>query len=359
LVYCAWDGEEPALLGSTEWVETHLKELQDHAVVYINSDDNGRGFFSAEGSHALEPFVNQVARDVIDPEMKISILERARSRDIVASGNNLSQKIEQTRKKTISIGAMGSGSDFSPFIQHAGIPSINLGFGGENAGGEYHSIYDSYDDYRRFKDPGFDYGLALAKTAGRMTLRMANARQLPFDFRSFYSTLNGYLGELENLLDHTRQFDSIENQIIKDKRYLYAGDPKVNLLAPTPKDEVPFLNFSSLQNAVRELGKTTKLLFDSLETAKFSDDKMEDINRGLYRAEQQLLSPDGLPGRPWYKHVIYAPGLYTGYGVKTLPGIREAIEQRDWKQAQIQIEIASVQIIHLSNWLVALAPITK
>jgi N-acetylated-alpha-linked acidic dipeptidase len=359
LVYCAWDGEEPALLGSTEWVETHLKELQDHAVVYINSDDNGRGFFAAEGSHALEPFVNEVARDVLDPEMKISILERVRSHEIVAAGNNLTQKMELSGKKSLSIGAMGSGSDFSPFIQHAGIPSINLGFGGEDAGGEYHSIYDSYDDYRRFKDPGFEYGVALAKAAGRMTLRMANAWQLPFDFRSFYKTLNGYLEELSTLLDHMRQYDSIENQIIKEKRYLYAGDPRVNLQAPALKDEVPFLNFSSLQNAVRELGKTTSQLFDSLETATFSSEKMEAVNRGLYRAEQQLLSPDGLPGRPWYKHVIYAPGMYTGYGVKTLPGIREAIEQRDWKHAQTQIEIASVQIIHLSNWLAALAPTIK
>jgi N-acetylated-alpha-linked acidic dipeptidase len=351
LVYCAWDGEEPALMGSTEWVETHEKELQQKAVVYINSDDNGRGFFFAEGSHALEPFVNEVARDVVDPETNVSILERARSWHIITAGDNLSLKKEWLKKKSIPIGAMGSGSDYSPFFQHAGVPSLNLGFGGEDAGGEYHSIYDSYDDYRRFKDPGFQYGVVLAKTAGRMTLRMADAGQLPFDFRSFYKTVNGYVVELAGMLDNMRESYQIQNQIIKEKSELYAADPSLHILPPAPKLEVPFLNFSGLQNALGQLDQASSQLFDSLEKATLSNERMKAVNQKLYRAEQQLLTSDGLPRRPWYKHAIYAPGFYTGYGVKTLPGIREAIEQRNWKEAQEQIEIAAAVIKRLSDWL--------
>jgi N-acetylated-alpha-linked acidic dipeptidase len=359
LVYCAWDAEEPALIGSTEWVETHIRELQQKAVVYINSDDNGRGFLSVQGSHALEPFVNEVARDVPDPETKISILERLRSQEIMASGANLNLKKELLQKQTISIGAMGSGSDYSPFIHHAGVPSINLAFGGEDAGGEYHSIYDSYDDYRRFKDPNFEYGVLLAKTAGRMTLRMAEAGQLPFDYRSLYQTIQGYVSELSGMSDHMRMADSLDNQVIREKRDVYAADPTLHILPGSAKQQVPYLNFSRLQNAMIELRKSTGRLSDSLQKAKLTVERQEEINRELYRAEQKLLSADGLPRRSWYKHSIYAPGLYTGYGVKTLPGIREAIEQRNWKEAQEQIDLAATLIEALGAWLEAIAQTAK
>ena len=354
LVYCAWDGEEPGLLGSTEWVEYHAAELQQKAVVYINSDDIGRGFFGAEGSHALEPFINEVARDVIDPETQISIGDRKRSRDLVnaAEGNKLKKELFQ--KKTFTIGALGSGSDFSPFLQHLGIPSFNLGFGGEDPGGDYHSIYDSYDDYRRFKDPGFQYGVTLAKTAGRTTLRMADAPHLPFDFRSFYKTVNGYAGELSTLLDQMRENTSLTNQLLKENHYGYAGDPTVVLLPPPAKDEVPYLNFSPLQNALSRLEQATNRLADTLAKSKLPEDKQDVVNKALYKGEQQLLSDNGLPRRPWYRHAIYAPGFYTGYGVKTLPGIREAIEQRNWKEAQEQIEVAATVLKKFSDYLDAI-----
>ena len=351
LVYCAWDGEEPALLGSTEWVEQHADELQQKTVAYINSDGNGRGYLGVEGSHALEPFVNEVARDVIDPETGISILDRRREVDIIAAGKNGKSKKELLSKKTISIGALGSGSDFSPFIQHLGIPSFNFGFGGEDPGGEYHSIYDSYDDYRRFKDPSFIYGVVLAKTAGRTALRLADADALPFDFKSLYKTLSGYATELISMTDQLREATALENQLIREKYYNNTIDTAQKLLPPFPKDEVPFLNFASLQNVLAELEKTTSHLSDAIAKSKLDAAKQDEVNKSLYKAEQKLLSDKGLPRRGWYRHSIYAPGFYTGYGVKTLPGIREAIEQRNWKEAQEQIEIDAVVLKGFSDYL--------
>ena len=350
IMYCAWDGEEPGLLGSTEWVEFHASELQQKAVAYINSDGNGRGFLGAEGSHALELFINEVARDVTDPETGISVLDRRRALDITLAGKNSKSKKELLAKKTISIGALGSGSDFSPFIQHIGIPAINLGFGGEDPGGEYHSIYDSYDDYRRFKDPSFAYGVTLAKTAGRAALRLADAEALPFDFKSLYKTINGYTIELIAMTEQLRETTTVENQLINNKSYNYAIDPTEKLLPPAAKAEVPFLNFSNLQNAMSDLEKSTSQLSDAIAKGKPTDAKQDEINQSLYKAEQQLLG-DGLPRRQWYRHTIYAPGFYTGYGVKTLPGIREAIEQRNWKEAQEQEEIAAATIKKFSAYL--------
>jgi N-acetylated-alpha-linked acidic dipeptidase len=351
IVYCAWDGEEPGLLGSTEWVEEHAAELQQKAVIYINSDENGRGFLEAGGSHALEPFINEVARDVMDPETQISVADRRHSRELVSAAEAGRLRKELFQKKTMTLSALGSGSDYSPFLQHLGIPCFNLGFGGESSGGEYHSIYDSYDDFRRFKDPSFQYAVALAKTAGRTTLRMADVTMLPFDFRAFYRTVNGYANELMTALDQQREATALVNQVLKENDYGYAQDPKVHLLPPAAKDEVPYLNFSSLQNALGALDLATSRLSDTLARSRPSGNKVQGINEALYRAEQQLLSDNGLPRRAWYRHAIYAPGFYTGYGVKTLPGIREAIEQRNWKEAQEQIEIDAAVLKKFADYL--------
>ncbi|HLK28297.1 MAG TPA: M28 family metallopeptidase [Puia sp.] len=351
LVFCAWDGEEPSLMGSTEWVEQHADELQQKTVAYINSDGNGRGFFGVGGSHALEGFMNEVGRDVTDPETGISVLERTRQAEIVGAGRNHSKRKELMGMKTIKIEALGSGSDFSGFLQHLGIPSFNLGFGGEDPGGEYHSIYDSYDDYRRFKDPSFIYGVVLAKTAGRTALRLADAEALPFDFKSLYKTLNGYATEVIALADQMRESTAVENQLIKEKFYSNTTDTAEKLLPPSPKDEVPFLNFSSLQNSMSTLEKSTTHLSDALAKGKLDGAKQDEVNKALYKAEQKLLTDNGLPRRGWYRHAIYAPGFYTGYGVKTLPGIREAIEQRNWKEAQEQIEVDAKVIKTFSDYL--------
>jgi len=255
------------------------------------------------------------------------------------------------REHDLRIGALGSGSDYTAFLDHLGIASVNMGFGGEDPGGEYHSIYDSYDDYRRFKDPGFQYGVTLAQTAGRTSLRMADAPQLPFDFKSLYKTINGYAAELITQLDQMRENTSMANQLLKENHYGYAADPTITLLPPPAKDEVPYLNFSPLQNALNRLELTTNHLSDTLARAKLTENKQDAVNQALYRAEQQLLSDNGLPRRSWYRHAIYAPGFYTGYGVKTLPGIREAIEQRNWKEAQEQIEVAAAVLRKFSDYL--------
>ena len=350
LVYCSWDGEEPGLLGSTEWLETHEKELQQKAVVYINSDNNERGFFYAEGSHALEPLMDEISKTVMDPETNVSVFDRRKAHDAIeAATTEAKQKIMD--EKELKLGAMGSGSDYSSFIQHAGIPSLDLGFGGEGSGGEYHSIYDSYYDFTTFKDPGFKYEVALAQTAGRAVLRVANAEIVPFDFTHLYKTIDGYSNELQSILNSSRQSTEIENKMISEKDYAVGEDPTKKWNLPVAKSEVPFLDFSPLQNALQDLKKSADSLKNVFQQKVKSNTVSEDFNTSLYRAEQQLLTETGLPRRPWYKHSIYAPGFYTGYGVKTMPGIREAIEQRNWKEAQDQIVIDAKAIERLSAYL--------
>ena len=354
IVYCIWDGEEPGLLGSTEWVEEHEKELKEKAVIYINSDSNGRGFLFAQGSQALEPFMDEIAKQVIDPQTNVSVFERKRDYEAISTESTEAKK-RIWDEKELKLGALGSGSDYSSFIQHVGIPSLNLGFGGEDSGGEYHSIYDSYDLYEKFKDPGFRYGVTLAETAGHAVLRMSNADGLPFDFRHLLKTIDEYSKDLITRLKTNREATELENQIIISGGYAAGEDPTKGYLLPRVKSQVPYLDFSSLQNAIIQL----KVSIDSLNVVFQNDIKSGSIsvafNQSLYRAEQQLLNESGLPRRAWYKHTLYAPGYYTGYGVKTMPGIREAIEQSNWDEAQQQIEIAAIAIMRLAEYFKDLA----
>lgn len=340
LVYCAWDGEEPALLGSTEWAEGHQEDLKNKAVAYINSDGNGRGFISASGSHTLEPFFNQVIDDVKDPETGVSVKERQYARTMVNSDQATRTKLYGN--KNMKLGALGAGSDYSPFIQHLGVPSMNIGYGGEDDAGVYHSIYDDYDHYTRFGDPGFQYGLTLAKTAGRVTLRLADADVLPFDFNSFYKTVTEYSNEVKTLADSKRADAEMKNKLAADKLYDLAKDPTKPYKQTIKKETVPYLNFSRFENALQDLKQDAEE-FQKLSATAISQpkEKQARVNELLFKAEQKLLSQAGLPRRPWYKHEIYAPGYYTGYGVKTLPGIREAIEQNNWKEAQDNIDVVA------------------
>jgi N-acetylated-alpha-linked acidic dipeptidase len=340
LVFCAWDGEEPSLLGSTEWSEDHQQELKQKAVVYINTDGNGRGFVGAGGAHILEPFFNEIIEQVTDPETGVSIKERKYAQTLVTADKAGRTKL--AGNKNMKLEALGAGSDWGGFLQHLGIASINIGFGGENQGGQYHSIYDSYDHFTKYIDPGFQYGIALSKTTGRTMLRLANADVLPFDFNSFYKTVAEYVTELKTLLENTRAETDQENKMIKDKLYDLAKDPKKNLQSPKPKEEVPYINFSSLENALVQLkSKAEEFQQQYSNGTGLPVEKQKELNEILYKAERSLINEKGLPRRPWYKHQVYAPGFYTGYGVKTLPGIREAIEQRNWKEAQENIEIVS------------------
>lgn len=340
LVYCAWDGEEEGLLGSTEWAEDHQEELRKKAVAYVNTDGNSRGFIGAAGSHTLEPFFNEIANDVIDPQTGVSIKERKYASAFVNADKTARAKM--MGNKNMKLGALGAGSDWSGFLQFLGIASLNLGFGGEGSGGEYHSIYDSYDHFTKFKDPGFQYGVALSKTAGRVMLRMANAEVLPIDFTSFQKTVADYVTELKMLLETTRAETEQENKMIQDKLYDLAKDPTKGFQSPKPKETVPFLNFSDLENAMAQL-KSSAEEFQKVYSSgtQLSADKQKELNGILFKIERSLINEKGLPRRSWYKHQIYAPGYYTGYGVKTLPGIREGIEERNWKEAQENIGIVS------------------
>jgi N-acetylated-alpha-linked acidic dipeptidase len=350
IVYCSWDGEEPGLIGSTEFAESHDKELQQKAVVYINSDSNGRGFLSEGGSQALENFMDEIAQNVTDPQTNVSVFDRAKATELTGA-SSAKEKKEIWERKGRRMEALGSGSDFSSFLQHLGVPTLNLEFGGEDGGGEYHSIYDSYTDYIRFKDPDFKYGVALAQTAGHATLRMADADLLPFDFRNLYATIDRYNTELLDLIKSMRESTAIENQLIKANEYTLAADPTQHTVSPVAKSEVPDLDFTALKTALDSLKKSTNNFAAAWVRISQTTGNHDQLNKSIYKAEQQLLSDEGLPRRPWYRHTIYAPGFYTGYGVKTLPGIREAIEQRNWTEAQQQIAVVAAAVTRLAGHL--------
>jgi len=325
IIYCAWDGEEPGLIGSTEWVEDHADELKDKAAVYLNTDSNGRGFLGAGGSHSLEKFFAQIANDVTDPQTGMSVAERRKAAMLV-NGNS--------HYEDYTLYALGSGAEYTPFLQHLGIASINAGFGGENGGGEYHSIYDSYDDYTRFKDPQFAYGGVLAKVMGRATMRLANADILPFEFGHFAKTIDGYLNEIMSMSDKMRADTKVHNELVKNGYFKAAADPMLTYIPPNKEDNVPYFDFAGLQNEMERLKGDVLKVDAGISKMK----PTAELNKLLYQAERQLTLGKGLPRRPWFKHYIYAPGFYTGYGVKTLPGVREAIEQREWEEANSEIK---------------------
>jgi N-acetylated-alpha-linked acidic dipeptidase len=345
IIFCAWDGEEQALIGSTEWAETHADELQRKAVLYLNSDSNSRGFLSAGGSHTLERFVNEVARDVIDPEKKVPIFNRWRARTLL-EGTGEARREAQDREN-MRISALGSGSDYTPFLQHLGIASLNLGFGGEGESeGVYHSIYDSFDHYTRFVDPGFDYAEVMAMTAGRIILRFANADYLPLSPSNLSETVARYITELTRLNNDERDAIAEKNRRIEDKSYELTADPTKTLLPPAPEAAAPTLNFGALQNALTRLQQSARnydtAMRDASTPARLQSREMQRaLDAALQQIEPALILERGLPRRPWYRHAVYAPGFYTGYGAKTLPGIREALEQHDWTEAAQQIEITA------------------
>jgi N-acetylated-alpha-linked acidic dipeptidase len=340
IVYAAWDAEEPGLLGSTEWVEEHAAELDRHAAVYINSDSNSRGFLFAGGSHTLQPLVNEVAADVTDPETGKSVQERARA---ALSLSDIPALRDQAKAGgDLPIAALGSGSDYSPFLQHLGIASLNIGFGGEGQYGQYHSIYDSFAHYERFMDPGFAHGEALAQVGGRLVMRLADADRLPLEFAPLATTVSGYVDEVEKLVDDSRAETIEENRRIEQGVYELAWDPTDHWNVPQPKEPVPFLNFAPLRNALAALQAAAGRFDERRDDGRHLDAAAAaELDRALYLSERALTRAAGLPRRPWYVHHVYAPGFYTGYGVKTLPGIREAIEQRAWDEAEAQIAVAA------------------
>jgi len=338
IIYIAWDGEEPMLLGSTEWAEQHADELRQHAAVYINSDGNGRGFLDAAGSHTLEPLVNQVARTIEDPETQHSVWQRWQAAELVSAA-------PETRKDAASradlrIGALGSGSDFAAFLDHLGIASLDVSYGGEDDGGVYHSIYDDFYWYTHFSDTTFAYGRAMAQTDGTLVLRMAQADLLPLDFASLADTLHVYTNELKTLLETQRTAAADRKSALESNAYALTNDPKHPMSAPPSLEIPPYLNFAPLDNALTALDKAGAHYSKARSAAAgktLPPATLAAINQELALAEQKLTSPQGLPRRPWMQHLIYAPGWFTGYGAKTLPGPREAIEERRYADADPEI----------------------
>ena len=316
LVYLAWDAEEQGLLGSTEWAETHAATLRERAVVYLGTGINTRGIFAAGGSHALETLVNDVAHAVPDRSHDASIHQRAAGA-IRATGAP-GDREDLRRSGRLRLAALGLGSDFTPFLQHLGIASLDYAFEGEADSGVYHSIYDNFDFYDRFGDPGYAYGLALAEAGGRTMLRLANAAVLPFDFGGMSHAIATYVAELE------------------------------------PPAAAAGLDIAPLKESSAALGRSAARFARAraiVDPAAAQDPAgLARVNALLRRSEQLLAPEHGLPGRPWYRHHVYAPGLHTGYGVKTLPSVREALERRQWEQAGIEIgRVAGLLARYASN----------
>jgi N-acetylated-alpha-linked acidic dipeptidase len=339
IIYCAWDGEEPILLGSTEWAETHDKELQEHAVAYLNTDDNGRGYLAMDGSHTLEHFVNDVARDVQDPETKLTVWQRSHMLAI-STAKSADDRQEIRQRPDSRIGPLGSGSDYTAFIDHLGIASVNFEFDDEDDSGVYHSIYDDFYWYTHFADTDFAYGVALSQTVGTSVMRLADADLLPFEFSDFSDTISLYVKELKKLADDKRE-EAVERSAELDEGLFGAvNDPRHPKVAP-PREEVPpHLDFAPLENSADALAVSAQRYQTALQKvwpAGISPATLQNLNQQLMQSERRLTTPEGLPRRPWYKHMIYAPGVYAGYDAKTIPGVREAIEQRHWDEANSEI----------------------
>ena len=343
IVYASWDGEEPGLLGSTEWAEQHTDELKAKAVLYINTDENGRGVLDIDASYATRRLVSQVAGDLVDPETGASVLARIFAKlQVQALAPDADEQARAMAKDASAsnlapVGAMGSGSDYTPFVQHLGIASIDFGYRGEDQQyGIYHSAYDTFEHFDRFGDPGQIYGALMARTGGRLVLRAADAELAPFSYDEAASQIADNLKQLHGLTDNMRQRTEALNRAIDDKAYALAADPTDRLSPPPRQDPVPPIDFTPLDQAVTQL-KASATAYDAAAAsagAAIPPQRLAQVNALLQGLEQSLTDPRGLPGRPWYKNLIYAPGVLTGYGAKTLPGVREAIEGRRWAEAQ-------------------------
>ena len=340
IVYASWDGEEPGLIGSTEWVETHADELKRKAVLYINTDNNGRGFVRVEGSHDLQHFVDQAAGDVTDPETGATLTARARA-DILAHNYEKPGSEEATDVAAakaggdLPIGALGSGSDYSAFLQHLGIPALNVGFGGEDStSGSYHSVYDSFTHFTRFDDPGLHYGAALSKLTGRLVLRAADDDRVPARYADFAGTVARYVGEVKTLAADRRTKDIALATLSDGDAFRLASHPADPTTAPGVKPVTPLIDMLVLERASARLIQSAAAADSMLaKDADFAPATRARIDALLKDIDQTLIDPIGLPFRPWYKNMVYAPGRFTGYGAKTLPGIREAIEERRFDDA--------------------------
>ena len=361
LVYASWDGEEPGLIGSTEWAETHGDELKRKAVVYINSDNNGRGILNAGGSHDFQHLVNQVAADVTDPEANVPIGMRLKAKlrvDAAAPGASpeavAKAKIVADPGKDFPIEALGSGSDFSAFLEHLGVPALDIAFGGEGqSGGVYHSAYDTFEHHSRFVDPGFVYDALLARTVGRLVLRMADA-PLPLQrAEDQAAVVAAYLDQIKELAAHKREAAETQGAMLRDRAFQLAADPTKSSAPPAALERVPYITFAPLENAVDRLKRSAKDYDEAFakNAAGLPPDRAAKLQALMLTIDQTLAPDTGLPGRPWYRNLIYAPGRLTGYGTKTLPGVREAIEEQRWADADRYAQLTATALNAYSDRL--------
>jgi N-acetylated-alpha-linked acidic dipeptidase len=351
LVYLSWDAEEPMLVGSTEWAETHAEDLKKHGLIYINSDGNGRGVLEVGGSPDFAHLVSQVAADVTDPETHVSVgtRMRAKMRVVAASAGATAQEVEDGKLAAnpghdIPLAPLGSGSDFSPFLQHLGLPVLSVEYGGEGeAGGVYHSAYDTFEHHSRFVDPGFVYDSLLAQTIGRLVLRLADTPAPPQREAGFADDVGMYLGQVKKLADTERQEAAARAALLADHAFQLAADPTKPGRPPPALSEVPYLEWAPLENAVTRLRQSAKA-YDAAVAPPPADlrpDRLAKWQSIMLTIDQTLAAETGLPGRPWYKNLVYAPGRLTGYGAKTLPGVREAIEERRWDEANRYVRLTA------------------
>jgi N-acetylated-alpha-linked acidic dipeptidase len=342
IIYCAWDGEEPGLLGSTEWVETHGDELQKHAVAYINSDSNGRGFFRASGSHDLEKLINDVVRELNDPEKNIPVWQRARLSRI-ANAKNQEERTEIRKRAELTIGALGDGSDYASFLDHAGISALNIGYGGENDANAYHSIYDDFYWYTHFVDTDFSYGRVLAQTGGTTVLRLADADVIPFEYVGMAETIAKYVTELEKQLKEKQEEITEHNLELKEGVFSAVADPHKTSVPPPHETTPPYMNFAPLKNGVEAIKHSAERYQAAFAKAQadgataFSPQSLNVLNTDLLKIQRTFLTERGLPERPWFKHQVYAPGAYTGYGAKPIAAVREYMDEKKWAEAEGQV----------------------
>jgi N-acetylated-alpha-linked acidic dipeptidase len=299
VVFGFWDAEEYGLLGSTEWVEEHRTKLQQKALAYLNVDSAVSGpNFRASGTPSLHEFLREAARAVLDPRTGRSVYEvwhQWQQRDDSRPANE--------RNGPARLGVLGSGSDYTAFYHHSGVPSLDMGFGGDY--GVYHSIYDSYYWMKTFGDPSFAYHATAGRLAGVLALRLAETDVVPLDYEAYAAAIGRYLTDVEGVARE-------------------AGGA---------------LDLKPVADAVAQMKAAAARANRALASAKIAampPERLRELNRMLTSVEQALLNPEGLAGRPWFRHTVFAPGTYTGYAAVMLPGVREAVDRRDWATAQTE-----------------------
>ena len=306
--------------------------------LYMNSDSSARGYLGISGSHTLERAVNRVERDIQDPEKHISVWKRSYLRRVGRAATP-EDRAELRDRGDLRIGALGDGSDYTAFLDHAGVAALNMGFGGESDGGVYHSIYDDFFWYTHFGDPSFAYERALAQMAGTTVMRFADADLLPFDPSGSADAVKRYVNELKKELKQQQDEVRERNREIEEGVFTATADPDKQYVPPTTQADPPYLNFAPLENGAEAYSRAAQRYRQAV--AKLNDDAgmawqspvMSDINTRLLLLERTFTTTQGLKERPWFKHQIYAPGAYTGYAVKTIPAVREAIEEHKWTEA--------------------------